>query len=371
MRIPLTAGRLMIGLGLAIGLATATNGLVAAQREVLPGNEPSVRQDLVDIGLVQAETAALIGIPDRIVVPAIQLDAPVTTATLQEIQYQRQPFQQWVAPNFFAAGLTTSAPLGSDGNTVLIGHHNEYGEVFAHLIDLQIGDVIRLYSGEKEFDYVITQKMLLRERYEPVAVRLDNAKWIADSGDETLTLVTCWPKESNSHRLVIVAKPIDVDTYEDYAMIPRITPTAPPTTATPEGLNPDHAQFVADVTIPDGTQLAPGALFTKTWRIKNVGDTTWTGQYSLETVGGSPMALTRQVFFLKDVAPGQSVDLSVELVAPESPGDHTSLFQFRNAEGVPFGVGRLFNEVVYVRITVVVNPLPTGSEEPPDIETQE
>ena len=31
------------------------------------------------------------------------------------------------------------------------------------------------------------------------------------------------------------------------------------------------AQFIADVTIPDGTHFTPGAAFKKTWRIRNIG----------------------------------------------------------------------------------------------------
>ena len=38
----------------------------------------------------------------------------------------------------------------------------------------------------------------------------------------------------------------------------------------------DRAQFVADVTVPDGTRYDPGATFTKTWRLRNIGTCTWT-----------------------------------------------------------------------------------------------
>src|SRR5215212_8257671 len=39
----------------------------------------------------------------------------------------------------------------------------------------------------------------------------------------------------------------------------------------------DQAQFVKDVNIPDGSQIAPGASFTKTWRLRNAGVCTWSG----------------------------------------------------------------------------------------------
>ncbi len=111
-------------------------------------------------------------IPDRIVIPSIDLDAPVILASFIDFEYQGQRYQQWKAPDLFAAGqLITSAPLGVIGNTVLVGHHNEYGEVFAHLVDLQVGDLILVYSGNKEFTYTIALKMILPERNQPMEVR--------------------------------------------------------------------------------------------------------------------------------------------------------------------------------------------------------
>ena len=170
-------------------------------------------------------TPAPIWLPDRLVIPAIELDTPVVLANLKDVEYQGIAYQQWVAPNFFAAGrLATSAPLGVSGNTVLIGHHNVRGEVFAHLANLKIGDLIRVYSGDKEFAYTIALTMILPERFQSLEVRLRNAQWIEPSQDERLTLVTCWPYASNTHRLIIVATPVNVDDLKNYAVTPRLTP---------------------------------------------------------------------------------------------------------------------------------------------------
>ncbi len=175
-------------------------------------------------------TASLvpIAIPDRIIIPAIKLDAPAVPAKLKDIEYQGKPYQQWVAPDLFAAGwLVTSATLGVPGNTVFSGHNNLYGEVFGHLQDLKVGDLILVYSGAREFAYVIVLKMILPERFEPLAVRLTNAEWIQPSRDERLTLVTCWPYESNTHRLFIVATPVSLNQIANDEVIPRLTPHPP------------------------------------------------------------------------------------------------------------------------------------------------
>lgn len=166
--------------------------------------------------------------PSRIVIPAIQLDAPVVSGTIRTIAYLGQDYSQWKVPNFFAAGWApTSASLGVIGNTVLFGHHNEYGEVFGHLVDLQVDDLIVVYSGEKKFTYVVALKMILPERNQPVSIRFQNASWILPSADERLTLLTCWPYVSNTHRLIIVAIPVSADNLKNYPIIPRLTPLTP------------------------------------------------------------------------------------------------------------------------------------------------
>jgi len=48
--------------------------------------------------------------------------------------------------------------------------------------------------------------------------------------------------------------------------------TAPTHTSTPET---PQAEFVKDVTIPDGTEMTPNQPFTKTWRYRNSGNVEW------------------------------------------------------------------------------------------------
>jgi LPXTG-site transpeptidase (sortase) family protein len=147
-------------------------------------------------------------VPDRIVIPSIQLDAPIISSEVKSVELRDQWFDQWQVPDEFAAGwIDSSAPLGLPGNTVLSGHHNEYGKVFGHLVDLQVGDKITVYSGNRSFEYVITDRMILKEKDVSLAIRQENARWISPTPDERITLVTCWPKRNNTHRLIIVARP--------------------------------------------------------------------------------------------------------------------------------------------------------------------
>lgn len=152
------------------------------------------------------------GQPQRIEIPAIRLDAPITSVGLQAIQQNGQTYYQWQVPNAYKAGWhNNSALLGQPGNTVINGHHNIYGEVFRDVVDLQEGDEIIVYDKSTAFHYRVTLKQILPERGESLEVRLENAKWVEPTEDERLTLITCWPYTDNSHRVVVVAEPIPTD----------------------------------------------------------------------------------------------------------------------------------------------------------------
>lgn len=149
--------------------------------------------------------------PTRLVIPAIGLDAPVDPVGWQAATQNGQSVNVLDAPNHFAAGwLRTSAPVGVAGNTVLDGHHNIYGKVFKDLVKVQVGYTITLYADGQERTYRVDQKLILAETGQPLKVRQANAQYIAPTLNERLTLVTCWPPNGNSHRLIIVARPVSI-----------------------------------------------------------------------------------------------------------------------------------------------------------------
>lgn len=94
----------------------------------------------------------------------------------------------------------------------------------------------------------------------------------------------------------------------------------------------DQAQFVKDVTIPDGTNFEPNETFTKTWRLRNAGACTWSG-YSLVFDSGDAMNGTSPIA-IGTVNPGQEIDLSVTFTAPTSSGSYRGYWRIRNTSGV-------------------------------------
>lgn len=160
------------------------------------------------VSLEDAPRSSLAHRPQRIVIPSIDVDAPVIEVGLTAFASGGETFFQWLVPADYEAGWhNTSAPLGEPGNTVLNGHHNIFGEVFGRLVDLEVGSEIVVYDAETPHNYTVADIEILPERDQPLAVRQENAKWIQPTDDERLTLVTCWPHTDNSHRLIVVAYP--------------------------------------------------------------------------------------------------------------------------------------------------------------------
>jgi hypothetical protein len=150
------------------------------------------------------------------------------------------------------------------------------------------------------------------------------------------------------------------------ATLPFIPPTPmPPTPIPPTRLPPtpvpppcDAAQFVRDVTVPDGTLFNPGQAFTKVWRIRNVGSCAWNASYALVFVSGDRFQ-TRDVFPMPAlVRPGETVDLSADFIAPSSPGRYRSNWMLSNPRGQTFGIGPAANRPFWVEITVRYTPGP-------------
>ena len=105
------------------------------------------------------------------------------------------------------------------------------------------------------------------------------------------------------------------------------------------GVGTTVATFITDVTIEDGSVLEPGEWFTKTWRIQNLGSCTWNPAYQLAFVSGDRMeGPLLQPLVNSDVPPGASVDVSLNLQAPDESGIYRGYWRFRSQAGEPFGL---------------------------------
>lgn len=191
--------------------STTAAGFIPYQ--VVVGQAPQEAPTLPPIALPQAASFPSVtpvppAVPGWIVIPRIGLDAPIIVSHTRMVLVGGKTFAQWEAPDLNAVGWQQgSALLGEPGNTVLNGHHNIYGGVFGRLYELEQNDEIVLHSGDREFHYLVSQVMKIKERDASLEQRQENARWIMVSSDERLTLVTCWPPTNNTYRLIVVAVP--------------------------------------------------------------------------------------------------------------------------------------------------------------------
>ncbi len=148
--------------------------------------------------------------PDRIAAPTIGLDSKVVEVGWKTIKQGNQWFSEWDTADYAVGFHKLSALPGVIGNTVFSGHNNIRGEVFRNLVDLNIGDPISLWADGREYQYLVTDKFIVREVGATLEQRLANARWIAATDDERITLVSCWPYWTNTHRVVVVARPVAV-----------------------------------------------------------------------------------------------------------------------------------------------------------------
>lgn len=124
---------------------------------------------------------------------------------------------------------------------------------------------------------------------------------------------------------------------------PSSTATIAPIPARTSTLTPvpcNAAGFVSDVTIPDGTAMAPNQTFTKTWRLRNIGACTWNSAYQVVFDHDKAMSgPASQPLTTGAVAPGETLDVSVNLKAPPAAGSYKGYWRLRDPNGVLFGLG--------------------------------
>lgn len=108
----------------------------------------------------------------------------------------------------------------------------------------------------------------------------------------------------------------------------------------------DSLEFVADVNVPDDTNMAPGQDFLKTWRVKNTGSCPWEAGYELVYAGYADEMNGQAQVLTQVVQPGQEVELSVQFQAPDEIGEYLSAWQMSNPAGVTFP------EAIFVKIIV-------------------
>ena len=148
------------------------------------------------------------GESNRLVIPAIGLDTAIVDVGWEVVERGNRRTTEWQTADNAAGRHLNSARPGELGNVVLSGHHNTKGEVFRRISEqeLAVGDAIYLYDGQgQRYTYQVSEVTEpLLEVGASEAQRLANARYIQPTSDGVVTLVTCWPYWTNTHRIVVV-----------------------------------------------------------------------------------------------------------------------------------------------------------------------
>ncbi len=124
--------------------------------------------------------------------------------------------------------------------------------------------------------------------------------------------------------------------------------------ATPTSIPCYQAGFINQTFDPLNI-LAPGSPFSTTWTIVNRGSCTWTTEYTWVFGDGARMA-GDTVSLSDEVQTGEIIDVTLQLVAPQSEGVHTGYWHFQDPNGTQFGAGPEATTMFMVAIFVSSDP---------------
>ncbi len=136
------------------------------------------------------------------------------------------------------------------------------------------------------------------------------------------------------------------------APLPTLATTPIPVASATKALPADRAEYLGQG-VADNTKFDPGANFTMMWKFKNTGATTWTTSYLMRFYTGDQLGAPATVKFPKEVKPGDTVELSVNMRTPNNAGSYNSIWVLTNADGLNFST--LFN------LQIQVGSLPTST----------
>jgi hypothetical protein len=172
---------------------------------------------------------------------------------------------------------------------------------------------------------------------------------------------TALPTETSASVTTVASPTLDAAALPTFSFVntpaagstPVVLPTSQPASQATAALGDacSNSAFEGDITIPDGETLKPGFDFQKIWAIRNTGNCTWDEGFTLVYIAGSKPDLDPYNFEFKNskdfVAPGQGLNIGINLTTPCTPGKYEGHWRMRNDRGYYFGT------ILSVYVTVV------------------
>ncbi len=209
--------------------AAAVDAPAAAAAPAAPAEESQIAAAAADVERAQiAAEAALLPSgafavqaavpPQRLELPSIGLNTSIIELgwTSKKLS-SGELVSEWAEADDAAGWHINSQRPGFGGNVVLSGHNNIKGAVFRELDLLKRGDPALLYVDNQTFEYVVDKVLIVPEKFASDEQRQKNFAYIDETDDERLTLVSCWPRDDNTHRIIVIARPVRSVTVEEGA----------------------------------------------------------------------------------------------------------------------------------------------------------
>ena len=179
--------------------------------------------------------------------------------------------------------------------------------------------------------------------------------------------------------LILTKRPGGASTTTAGTPIPPVDPTSSslsgstiPTLRQPSARPASNCDRISpgvplDVTVQDDSTIFKGESFIKTWRLVNSGTCAWTTEYGIVFSYGTQLS-TQTTYAMPAYVPvGSSIDISIEMTAPQDPGTYQSSWMLENPAGSHFGLGPNGTSPFYVRIIVpaeAATATPTTASQP-------
>lgn len=252
-------------------------------------------------------------------------------------------FDQWLKTNLVAEGYINTQNIFTFSSA-----DSAVKALRSRSIDLlMLDEDIYLQSYQSSGDFKVVNDKLGDENYAFAAApgaadliaRVNHGlQQMKDDGslDELIQKFTKTEEEAD----ITISRPSQIE------RVPVIVPT--PTPIPPFGQPADCKNvmvYMSDVSYPDGTKVNPGTDFVKTWRIYNNGSCKWYEGYSIEFVDGDYMGGNSAIVPTLTI-PGTTVDVPMELQAPQVPGQYVGYYQLRAPDGTFFGPKLTANIIV-------------------------
>ena len=295
------------------------------------------RKELIDFSHIYYKGQAQFIAPASLVKPAA---VDLSSFSGYKIGVQKATsFEKWIRDNLVTGGYCDLKNIYLYANAEDLVKALDRKNVDLIIIDQDVYESLYKNSGK----YQVFYDGFLEENY---AFGLEKGSTLTAVIDQHLSDMM---KDGTAQKIADRFFLMDYSKNDQVISHPTPAPTAAPIPVIPTQPAPvsciNSMTFVSDVTITDGHQVSPGERFRKTWRIFNNGTCSWTPQYSFVYVSGDQMG-GNNVAIPTTVVPGQTLDISVDLIAPTSSGTFKGYWQMRAPQGTNFG------QTIWVKVRV-------------------